>query len=304
MNALVTGATTPLGRALVDRLVVHGPVLAVGLEEDGRFDHPDVRYVAADLTRARSVRELIYGPATEHGTDVLVHLAFHRRAGRARSAALHIEATRLLLRLAEESPVLKRFVHRSTAEVYAVRLDRPDILREDHPLELAPTAPAWVRERVAADLAACTRMGMSPIDIVVLRCAEILAPDMGSQLHDWLSASVCFRPMGYDPLVNVLSLEDASRAFELAALGSGSGVYNIPGADTLPLTALVRESGRDAIGLPGPILGPLYAARRRLTGARFRYRDNAWRFHFNGVLDGSRAARDLGFRPSCRLSLG
>lgn len=303
-GVVVTGATQPLGRRLIERLAGagRGPLLAVGNESSGGFDAP-VRYVQADLSRARTLRELVDGPVAELGIETLVHLAFHREPGQPRAHKLHVDATRLLLHLAEGHPTLRRFVHRSTAEVYAIRADRPDLLREDNPLELSPTAPDSVRQAVEADLTVCTRMGLAELDVLVLRCAEILADDMGSQLLDYLRARVCLRPLGFDPIQNVLSLEDATEAFFLACSTSSSGVFNIPGRDTLTLSRLIALAGARDAGLPGPLLGPAYEVRRRLFGRRFRYGPNAWRFHFNGVLDGARAARVLGYTPRVPVAL-
>ncbi|TNE85401.1 MAG: NAD-dependent epimerase/dehydratase family protein [Deltaproteobacteria bacterium] len=294
---LVTGATQPLGRAVVEGLRDRGRrVLAVGIDPDGDFPG-DVVYESVDLSRARSLKRLMFGPAVDLGVDTIVHLAFHRTPGHPRAHKLHVDATRLLLRMSERHPTIRRFVHRSTVEVYAARLDRPDVLREDNPLELSPKAPAWIRERVEADLTACTRMGMGDLDIAVLRCSEIFAPKMGSQLHDYLSSQLCFRPMGFDPILNLLTVEDAANAFVLAAESDATGVFNIPGKDTMPLIWLTRKWGRDSVGVPGPMLGPLYSARRWLRRTRFRYDLNAWRFHFNGVLDGTRAREELGYVP-------
>lgn len=296
MSVLVTGATTPLGRAICGELVTRGPVLAVGREPSA--DLPDgVDYASVDLSRARALRTLMSGPVQRRGVHTVVHLAFHRRAGMARSQRLHVDATRLLLRLSEDHGSVRRFVHRSAMDVYATRSDRPDVLREDHPLELAAEASDWIRERVAADLTACTRMGMTDLEVVVLRCSEILAPAMGSQLLDYLRGRVALRPMGFDPVLNLLSLDDAREAFVLAATGRGHGVFNIPGADTLTLTTAIHRAGSRPVGVPGPLIGPAYAVRRRLGSHGFRYRDNAWRFHFNGVPDGTRARQCLGYEP-------
>ena len=50
--------------------------------------------------------------------------------------------------------------------------------------------------------------------------------------------------------------------------------------------------------MPGPLLSPLYRLRTWTVGFDFRYDLNLRRFHFGGVLDGSRAARELGYTPS------
>ena len=261
-----------------------------------------VRYFQVDLTRPRRVRRLLFGPCRALAIESVIHLAFHRDPGGGeRAHRLHVDGTRLMLRLAEEHPSIHRFLHRSSSSVYANRSDAPDVLREDQPVNLDPQAPQWVRDRVEADVTVCARMGLSALHINVLRCAEILAPDMGSQLHDYLGSRVCLRPAGFDPMVEVLSLDDAARAFVLALDCPVPGIINIPGADALPLSVVIRRWGRADIPTPGPLLGPLYGMRARVKSTRFRYDLNQARFHFNGVLDGARADRLLAYRPEAPI---
>ena len=47
-------------------------------------------------------------------------------------------------------------------------------------------------------------------------------------------------------------------------------------------------------------MAPLYQLRRRIAGFEFRYDLNARRFHFGGVLDGTRAREQLGYVPRVR----
>ena len=84
----------------------------------------------------------------------------------------------------------------------------------------------------------------------------------------------------------------------MAALRSPAiGVFNIPGADTLPLSRAIAEAERIEIPVPGPLLSPLYALRRKVAGFDFRYDMNTRRFHFGGTLDGRRAREHLGYVP-------
>lgn len=305
---LVTGATTPLGRALVARLLedddVSG-VLAVGLEVDAGFeDHPRLAWHQTDLTRARAVRRLMFGPGRECAT--VVHAAVHRSAHAVgqKVRRLNVEATRLLLRLCEQSDAVRRFVYRSSAAVYSVRSGLPDVLREDAPLNLDPGTHQWIRDRVEADVCVSTRVGQARLEVAVLRCAELFAPDCGSQLYDYIRSPVCLRPLGFDAMLNVLSLPDAARALHLAVGSHGCGVFNIPGWDTVPLSQAIRMSGRADVPVPGVLLAPLYRWRARLRHTDFRYDLNRWRFHFSGLLDGDRARRVLGYRPTIGVSWG
>lgn len=305
-GVLLTGATTPVGGALLRRLLDDpnvGHVLAIGMEPPADAPLPERRdkltYLPVDLTRSRELRTLLFGPARDLSIGAIVHAAQHRRASDAgrRVHAQNVEATRGLLHLAERHPTIRRFVLQSAGAVYRLRCDQPTILGEEHPLELSPHAPEWLRDRVEADLTACARMGLSPLHVLVLRCAECLAPDSGSQLYDLLQSRVCLRPLGFDPVVNVLSIDDAARALHLALSCERQGVFNVPGKDTLPLSVAVEKWGCRDLPLPGPLLAPLYAVRRALRNMDFRYDLNRTRMHFGGILDGRRARHELGYVP-------
>jgi UDP-glucose 4-epimerase len=301
---MVTGATTPVGVRLVELLAERGQqVVAVGMEPDpgllASWPSRRVSYFRVDLTRSRELRRLLFGPVRDLGVRAVVHTALHRSAtdtGR-HVRALNVESTRELLRLSERHPTIRRFVFRSHSDVYRVSPAGAVLLEEDDALDLSPGAPQRVRDRVEADITVCTRMGLAPLSIQVLRCSEILAPDVGSQLYDYLASTLCLRPLGFDPMLNLLTIEDAARAMVLALDSDAQGVFNIVGADTLPLSRVIAKWGRHGLPVPGPLLAPLYRLRASALGLEFRYDMNHRRFHFSAVLDGRRARDTLGYRP-------
>lgn len=304
-SVLVTGATTPFGDELVRQLlddegVAH--VLAVGVEARETvlpYVSDKLTYVQADFTHMRKIRELMFGPALALGVDTVMHGALHRKAsdGGQRVHRLNVECTRLLLQLAERHPTVQRFVFASSAHVYKIRSDRADLIAEEHPLNLSPAAPQWVRDRIEADLTVCTRMGMSRVKIAVLRFAEIFAAHMGSQMWDYLHGRVCLRPMGYDPMLNLLTIADAVDAAIRALKSDALGIFNVPGSDTAPVSEIIRLFGRTPIPVPSPLMEPLYAARQKVEGSDFRFDLNQWRFHHSAILDGRRAEEVLGYSP-------
>jgi UDP-glucose 4-epimerase len=305
-GVLVTGATTPLGCRLVQSLLENpelGTVLAVGVEPEPppaiAQKAPQLVYERVDLTRPREVQRLLFGSAKKLGVSRLIHTALHRSAADdgPRVHALNVDSTRELLDGAERHPTIRHFVFRSHADVYRIDPRHAVLLDEQDPLDLSAQAPQRVRDRVEADVTVCTRMGLSPLSITVLRCAEILAPDMGSQLHDYLSSRVCLHPLGFDPMLNLLTLEDTVRALVLALGSAANGIFNIPGADTLPLRRAIALWGRSGVALPGPLLAPLYAARASALSMEFRYDMNHRRFHFSAILDGRRARDVLSYVP-------
>ncbi|MBS1118211.1 MAG: UDP-glucose 4-epimerase [Deltaproteobacteria bacterium] len=302
MRVLVTGATTPLGTALVGELVAARDVelvLAVGREPESTLPTgPRLVYHSVDMTRARKLHDLLWGPARELAIDHVVHGMHHRR-GADHGPAVHaqnVDATRELVLACMDHPTIRRLVYRSFAEVYALRHITSDLLDEEEPLDFDPGSPQWVRDRVEADLTVSTHLA-GPLSIAVLRCAEILAAETGSQLWDYLQSRVCLSPLGYDPMLNVLSLEDAVAGVMAALRGAQIGVFNLPGYDTLPLSRAIAQSHRAAIPIPGPLIAPLYGLRRWVAGFEFRYDLNVRRFHFGGVLDGGRAREAFGFQP-------
>ena len=288
MRVLITGATTPLGHLLVEHLrALRDVELVVPI---GR-DHGDLR-------RPRAVHDLIWGLAREQRIDSIVHGIHHRRArdGGRRVHQQNVESTREMLLACRDHPTIRRFVYRSFAEVYALRHTTSDLIDEEAPLDFDPLAPQWLRDRVEADVVACSHLSGS-LSIAILRCAELFAPVCGSQLWDYLESRVCLRPLGYDPMLNVLSIDDAARAMTAALRSSATGAFNIAGADTLPLTRVIQLAMRADIPVPGPVMAPLYRLRRLVAGFDFRYDMNVRRFHFGGVLDGTRARTELGYTP-------
>ena len=308
-RVLVTGASTPLGAALITRLLQDSrvtKVLAVGHHISSPVAARDARvhYERLDLSKARAIRTLIFGPARELEITTVVDLALHRNADASGKElhALNVESTRQILQLSERHPTIRRFVLRSHAEAYDIRNDLPALLSEEHPLNLSPENPQWLRDRIEADLTVCAHMGMSPVSIAVLRCAECLAAGVGSQFYDLLASSFRLVPLGFDPMMNVLSLPDLVEALTLATFSDKQGVFNIPGADTLPLSEIFRKWGKSTIAIPSPLLKPAYAMQGFLRHGEFHYRSNRRRFHFGGVLDGRRAEEQLGYRPRTHLA--
>jgi len=301
---LLTGVTTPLGTALAKALVDDPEiqqVVGVGIEPEPptELESNAFVYECWDLSKERNIRRMLFGSCRERGVTHVVHSAFHRspRARGGRIHRLNVESTRHLLRFCERHPTIRRFVFRSDVEVYRHDHLHPTLLREDQPLELSTAAKQRVRDRVEADLTVCTHMGMSSLSICVLRLAEVFAPESGSQLHDWLLSRIAIRPLGYNPMVNLLSIDDAVAALIAGVKGEAQGVFNIPGHDRLPVKRLAELAGVRPVALPGPMLSPLYRWRERVRRTEFTYEMNDGRFHTSDLLDGTRAMKELGYEP-------
>ena len=255
-RVMVTGAGSPIGEQLVRNLLDDsrvGHILAVsGYSTDSFPLESSKRLTIAqvDMIKSRSVHNLLFETAKDLDINVVIHTAMHASAmdEGAKVHAYNVDSVRNLINLCERHPSIERFVLRSASAVYQVQRDLPVLIGEGHPLNMSGQAPQWVRDRVEADLTACVRMGLGTLEILVLRMAEVLAPGTGSQLYDYLQSPVCFHPAGFDPMINLMSIDDAVDALRSAIHANEQGVFNIPGADTLPVSVCIQRWGR--IGIP------------------------------------------------------
>ena len=288
----LTAPAAPLDRMICGELLADPTIARVvcvyGAKATLDPNPPDgVQCVRSDFSSYRSLRDVIASAALRD-IDTIVHTL---------SDVASAEMTRQLLHLAEEQRSVRRFILRSFADLYRLDSREPAFIDEHHALELQHV-PAARRAYAEADFSVCERLGSSHLQVVVLRCAELLAPDTPGALHDYLSSRVCLRPLGYDPMLNVLSAADLARAIRCATTRSAVGVFNIPGRDTLPLSELIHATRRVGLSMPGPALKPLYALRTLLTKRGFHYPSEQVRFHYGAVLDGSRARELLGYEPA------
>jgi UDP-glucose 4-epimerase len=277
---LVTGVTTPLGRALYKRLGTVGEVFGVRAPADPPPDADQNVACVADLTHHADARGVIAGVVTEAAVDTVIHLGS--------TGAGHAISTKLLLDGLEQVACVRTFVLRSTALIYRLQHDDPIVITERHALDLAPTRRDWLE----ADVTACQRMLNADVRISVLRLAPVIASGIGDELSDYLRLDPCYRPLGFDPMVNALSLDDATDALARAADRGPRGIFNVGGADTLPVSQLAARIGARCWPIPGMAIEPLCALR---GVAQRHYRGLSGLLHHGLVVDGRVATSAFGF---------
>ena len=304
-RVLITGASSPLGEQLIERLLEDYMIEHIfAVCEKGyplTIAQNDRLHIAeVQMKKKRRMHNLLFGPVREKNIDTLIHTVKVHSAYREGAAVHHynVEILRFILDFAERHPSINRLILCSGSEVYQVQRDLPALITEKHPLNMNEGAPQWICDRVEADVMACTRMGLSSLRITVLRMAEMLSPGSGSQFFDYLQTPICLVPIGFDPMLNFLTLKDAAAALQKSIHTTEQGVFNIPGADTLPLSSVIAKWGRVGIPVPNFIAHQTYRIRRLMRRGDFRYGMNRRRFHFTGILDGRRAEEILGYIPS------
>ncbi|NMO18837.1 NAD-dependent epimerase/dehydratase family protein [Pyxidicoccus fallax] len=144
------------------------------------------------------------------------------------------------------------FVGRHT--FYGAAPDSPLYHSEDEPPRALEAIPE-LADLVAADLYAATALWRFPkLTTAVLRLPYTLgAPGTGT-LASFIRGRRVPLVLGYDPLFHVLQEEDVVAALMLALEKGLRGIFNVAGPPPIPLSVIVRETGRTGIPLPAPAL--------------------------------------------------
>ncbi len=299
LNVAVTGATGDLGSLLLPRLEADeriGRILAIDVAKP-KAHGPKVDYRRVDLTQHSADVHLAQA-LIDAKIDVLLHLAFVY--GRVHSAAfaheLEVIGSMHVLSAVRRASV-GRLVIPSMTALYGARPQNPALLTEDAPLLGCPGS-RFINDKVEVEHQfAAFRRAHADIDVLVLRFAPIVGPNVDNPVTRWLRTRVVPTLLGFDPPWQVIHENDAIAALHHAVFSGSSGAYNVVGPGLLSLSGLVRRSG----GAPVPLPGPLARAAVRLLEATgvvaavpvplFDY------LHFGWVADDRRSRERLGFVP-------
>jgi UDP-glucose 4-epimerase len=319
-SVMVTHADEPIGRRIVKRLF-HDErvtqVLGVGSGPAPRaFDRfwptpMDASATFGALSRHRPVSDLFRSTRVrEAGIDTVVHVPAHQPGTRTTTRLLagvppRTAEARLVLQHCLETPGIQALVALGSAFVYRLLPGNANRLRESSELDLSPEVPAELRSWIDCDMVFHAEIGNESLRVVLLRLPTVVASGGYVYLNPSLEgrAGRRTRPLGFDPLCALLADQDVAHAVAAGVFASRSGVYNIAGAESVPLSVLGRWTGRPLVPVPGTWLR-LAAGALRLVGGETRL-DTITGAHlrYGFTLDTSRAEHDLGFRPTHRIGL-
>jgi UDP-glucose 4-epimerase len=234
------------------------------------------------------------------GADVLVYLA-RAEMPRARSGRAHeVETfgTMNLLNAAADC-VLRRaplcaLVVPSTAMVYGARPSNPAYLGEAAPLR-GGGAAGFVRDKVDAERQLDEFRAQFRLRVCVLRPCWVLGPDVSTIASRLLGGSASIAVLGYDPLLQLLHVDDLVDALKQAVDRRRDGSFNLAAPGALPLSVLFRLAGRAPWRVPGPLASAvsdlLWRSSGIGTGIPLDYLRHLW------LVDDARARAELGFAP-------
>ncbi len=287
----VTGIAGNLGKALVRLL--HGETELVGIDRRPFPERPkDIEHHQVDL-RKRKVEEAFRG----RGIDALIHMGIMHdpRMPFTEAHSFNVVGTQKVLDLCVRHGVSKVVVL-SSANVYGPRPDNSNFLSEETPL-MAADRFSDVRDLVELDMFVQSFMWKHPeVETVVLRPVHIVGPTVKNAPSNYLRLQRPMTVLGFDPMVQLIHSDDVCLAMALALRPGARGVFNVTGPGEVPLSAVLRELGRQPIPVPG-FLARIMLRRAfdaRLTGYPPEELDHV---QYLCVVDGSQAEKELGYAP-------
>jgi len=314
-NVLITGVTGTLGSRLAEALyydknvgIIFGAALGAKPYYFNQFDTKRFVYKNLNILRNRDLTNLfLSSDFKEANINTVVHLAFFNRVSKKKGRAkgsyhdLNVEGTQNLLEKCNEAGSVTKFIFKSSDVVYKIRPHNPIYLDENADLNFDPDVDPWIKDRVDADMICQSKMDSKGMNIVILRFSNIIGRMVSSQLNAYFDSLLTFKAMGFNPLINLIHMEDVVAAIQFAIKKNVKGVYNIAGADTAPISTFAEINRSRMYSLPSNMLGPVNALMRKLGMTQYYYSVDADRLKYSVLLDTKKAAKDLGFKPKSHV---
>lgn len=241
---LLTGLCGRLGRRVARRL--HRRCTVVGIDRRPFvLGAKDIEHHAIDLRRAK-VRDVFRG----RRIDAVVHLGVLHdpRASQDEHHAWNVEGFGRLLDYVGAYDV-KKLVVISSSNVYGPRPTNPQFLGEETPL-LGGARFSDIRDLIEVDMLAQSFFWKRPdLETVLLRPVHIIGPVRNAP-SNYLRLPAIPTLMGFDPMVQIIHVEDVVSAIEAALEPGIRGVFNVAGPPPLPLSRLVGATGKPSFPVP------------------------------------------------------
>jgi UDP-glucose 4-epimerase len=205
---------------------------------------------------------------------------------------INLDGTQAVFDLARAHGVKQvLFVGRHT--YYGAAADSPLYHNEDHPPRALGALPE-LADLVAADLYAATQLWRLPqLTTAVLRIVYTLGTPGSGTLASFLAGRRVPMVLGFDPLFHVMQETDVARAIALALEKQVRGIFNLAGPPPVPLSVIIRETGRTAVPVPAAVLRGMlgrFGFPRLSPGALDHLK-------FPIVVDAARFTEATGFKP-------
>lgn len=290
-SVVITGISGNLGRCLTKLL--HREERIIGIDRRPFVGKPkDVEMFQVDLRKKKT--DDVF---RRHNVKAIIHMGILHdpRMSAEDHHNFNVLGTTRILECAAKYGV-KKLVVLSSANVYGPNPENSSFLTEDAPLMAASRFPS-VRDLIEVDMLAHGFFWRQPsTETVVLRPVHIVGPTIKNAPSNYLRVKRPMQLAGFDPMLQLIHMEDVARALAEAIKPGRKGVYNVVGPGEVPLSAVFKELGRRSIPVPHPLARPLLAA-------MFKYRLASYppeeldHIQFLCMVDGQRWVKETSFAP-------
>jgi UDP-glucose 4-epimerase len=150
-----------------------------------------------------------------------------------------------------DSPV-RRFIFKSSTHYYGCEQDDPAFFTE-RMSRPHPPRTALERDIVEAEQAVADFADRNPnVAVTVLRCANVLGPDVDTAFTRMLALPVVPMMLGFDPRLQFVHEDDVVHALEHAAFHVVPGTFNVAADGVLALSEIAGLLGKRVL----PVLPP------------------------------------------------
>lgn len=293
-RVVLTGIAGNLGREVARRLHRDWDVIGIDRRRVKGLP-PDVEFHQLDIRR-RKTEDLF----RKGHIDALIHLNImhNPRQSNREHHEFNIVGTQKIFELAQQHGVGK-IILLSSANVYGPAATNNQFLTEEAPL-LAGENFEGIRDLVAVDMYASSFFWRHPeIETVILRPVHIVG-QVRNAPSNYLRKQKVMTLLGYDPMVQLIHVNDVIEAI-LCGLRPGiRGIYNIAGPGELPLSELVRQLDRERFPVPEPIARPVLAALFQARLSSFPV-DELDHIKYVCMVDDSRAREQMRYQPTMTM---
>ncbi|RAL23643.1 epimerase [Lujinxingia litoralis] len=289
MKVLITGISSALGRLLSAELLKQGHQV-LGIDRRPWPRAPEGVQLFRHDVRKRPAEEVFRAERPE----VVIHLATvtHVSASPQERYRINLGGTRVVFEHCDTYGVQQAiFVGRHT--FYGADAESALYHTEEEPPMAVSTFPE-LADLVAADLFAGSALWRFPqMDTAVLRLCYVLGDSGQGTLASYLRGPRVPTVLGFDPLYQFIHERDAAHAIALAMKARLRGVFNVAGPQPVPLSLLIRATGRKNLSLPEPLFARSlghFGLPKLPAGAIHHVK-------YPVVVDGSMFANATGFSP-------
>ena len=291
---VITGIGGRFGLALARRLHRHCEIIGVDRRRVKRLPK-DIDHERADIRRRRF--EDVF---RRERIDAVVHLNImhNPRTSAGEHHDFNINGTKKLFELCAEHRVGKVIVL-SSADVYGPDPRKTQFLTEDAPL-MGGRNFGGIRDLISLDMFCNTFFWRHPeIETVILRPVHIVG-QVNNAPSRFLRLERPITLMGFDPMIQLIHVEDVISAIERALTPGIRGVYNLAGPSPVPVSYVLDKLGREPRRLPEPVLRTMLK-----MGWALKLSDWPWpeidHIKYICMVDDSRAREELGFEHSYEI---